>query len=130
MLCRKVAAADEYRISPEELQKLNTAVFDEVDPAKALQLGTVVSMISNLLLRPSFGVPGFLLQSSSALCGLRLVCLQRLLRQCKQTRSYPLKVADKVALMWHGVLQEIYVSCTLFCHLLDLVVCGVHKNRA
>lgn len=55
MLCRKVAAADEYRISPEELQRLNTAVFDEVDPAKALQLGTFVSMISNLLLRPSQG---------------------------------------------------------------------------
>ena len=55
MLCRKVAAADEYRISPEELQRLNTAVFDETDPAKALQLGTFVSMISNLLLRPSQG---------------------------------------------------------------------------
>ena len=53
MLCRKVAAADEYRIAPKELQRLNTAVFDETDPAKALQLGTFVSMISNLLLRPS-----------------------------------------------------------------------------
>ena len=53
MLCRKVAAANEYRISPEELQRLNTAVFDETDPAKALQLGTFVSMIGNLLLCPS-----------------------------------------------------------------------------
>ncbi|DBA88390.1 TPA: hypothetical protein ACH3X2_004884 [Trebouxia sp. C0005] len=52
---QKVAAADEYRISPEELQKLNTAAFDEADPAKALQLGTFVSMINNLLLRPSQG---------------------------------------------------------------------------
>ena len=57
MLCRKVAAADEYRISPEELQRLNTAVFHEADPVKALQikLGAFVSMISNLLLRPSHG---------------------------------------------------------------------------
>lgn len=55
MFCRKVAAADEYRISPEELQRLNTAVFDETDPARALQLGTFVSMIGNLLLRPSQG---------------------------------------------------------------------------
>ena len=55
MLCRKVAAADEYRLSSEELQKLNTAVFDEADPSKALQLGTFVSMVYNLLLRPSQG---------------------------------------------------------------------------
>ncbi|DBA66817.1 TPA: hypothetical protein ACH3X2_001953 [Trebouxia sp. C0005] len=51
----KVAAADEYRISGEGLQRLHTAVFDEADPAKALQLGTFVAMISNLLLRPSQG---------------------------------------------------------------------------
>lgn len=55
MFCRKVSAADEYRISPEEMQKLNTAVFDEADPVKALQLGAFVSMIYNLLLRPSHG---------------------------------------------------------------------------
>ena len=57
MLCRKVAAADEYRISLEELQtlSLNTAVFDDADPVKALQLGTLVSMIGNLLLCPSQG---------------------------------------------------------------------------
>lgn len=53
--CRKVSATDEYRISPEELQKLNTPVFDESDPARALQLGTFVSMINSLLLRPSQG---------------------------------------------------------------------------
>ena len=55
MLCSKVAAADEYRISPEEIQKLNTAEFDEADPVKALQLGVFVAMIYNLLLRPSQG---------------------------------------------------------------------------
>ena len=53
--CRKVSAADEYSISTEEMQKLNTAVFDESDPARALQLGTFVSMIYSLLLRPSQG---------------------------------------------------------------------------
>ena len=53
--CRKVAPADEYRISPEEMQRLNKAVFDIADPAKALRLGTFVAMISTLLLRPSQG---------------------------------------------------------------------------
>lgn len=55
MFYRKVSAADEYRISPEELRRLNTAVFEEADPVKALQLGAFISMISNLLLRPSQG---------------------------------------------------------------------------
>ena len=37
------------------MQRLNTAVFDIAEPARALQLGTFVAMISNLLLRPSQG---------------------------------------------------------------------------
>ena len=53
--CRKVEPASSYKITKEQLQQLNSEVFKEQDPMKALQLGTFVSMISSLLLRPSHG---------------------------------------------------------------------------
>ena len=55
VLCRKVDSASAYKITKEQLQQLNSTVFQEADPEKALQLGTFVSMISSLLLRPSHG---------------------------------------------------------------------------
>jgi len=52
-LCRKLDPASAYKITKEQLQQLNSAIFEEQDPEKALQLGAFVSMVSSLLLRPS-----------------------------------------------------------------------------
>ena len=51
--CRDKAAADEYRLGRKQMNRLNTAVFDVADPARALQLGAFVSMIGAVLLRPT-----------------------------------------------------------------------------
>lgn len=52
-LCRKLDPASAYKITKEQLRQLNSTIFEERDPEKALQLGTFVSMVSSLLLRPS-----------------------------------------------------------------------------
>lgn len=52
-MCRKVEPASSYKITKEQLQQLNSVIFEEHDPMKALQLGTFASMVSSLLLRPS-----------------------------------------------------------------------------